>query len=306
MSKLERLLNLTAALLAAERPLTADQIRSRVEGYPENLVAFRRAFERDKDDLREMGIPLRREAASDLESSADGYRIDRDDYYLRDPGLDPDELAALHLAARVVRVGGRGATSALWKLGGQLGPAGEPTGAELVVIPTDVNLTPAFQAVAERRVVRFAYSGRDREVEPHRLELVRGRWYLSGHDRSRDDDRHFRLDRVDGPLDLGEPGGFDPPTSPGEGVRLEPWQLGDREPTTARLLVDTAQVPWARHELGAPVELREDGSAVFEVPVTDDVAFRGFVLAFLEHAEVLEPIELRHSIVEWLQQVARR
>ena len=58
MDKLERLLNLTAALLHTSRPLTAEEIRERVPGYPDNLVAFRRTFERDKDDLREMGIPL--------------------------------------------------------------------------------------------------------------------------------------------------------------------------------------------------------------------------------------------------------
>lgn len=301
MSKLERLLNLTAALLAADRPLTADQIRTRVEGYPEGQVAFRRAFERDKDDLREMGIPLVRRPVEGAETAVDGYRIDRDAYYLRDPGLEPDELAALHLAARAVRVGAGGATSALWKLGGQVG---EATAGELVVIPTDPNLTPAFQGVAERRVVSFSYGQRRREVEPHRLELVRGRWYLTGHDRWRDDERHFRLDRIEGLVELGPPDAFDPPAAPGEGLRLEPWQLGDREATTARLLVDPVHVPWAAQELGEPVEQRDDGSAVFEVPVTDDVAFRGFVLSFLEHAEVLDPPALRASIVSWLEELA--
>ncbi|MSW92769.1 MAG: DNA-binding transcriptional regulator, partial [Actinobacteria bacterium] len=58
ISKLERLLNLTAALLATARPLTAEQLRGRLEGYPDADASFRRAFERDKDDLRQMGIPI--------------------------------------------------------------------------------------------------------------------------------------------------------------------------------------------------------------------------------------------------------
>ena len=105
-SKLERLLNLTAALLDTPRPLTAEQLRQRVPGYPSDAVAFHRAFERDKDDLRELGIPLRRERVVVESREVDGYRVPPDDYYLRDPGLAPDELAALHLAAQVVRLGG--------------------------------------------------------------------------------------------------------------------------------------------------------------------------------------------------------
>ena len=60
MDKLERLLNLIAALLETPRAMSAEEIHERVPGYPEDSGAtFRRAFERDKDDLREMGVPLR-------------------------------------------------------------------------------------------------------------------------------------------------------------------------------------------------------------------------------------------------------
>ena len=117
-SKLERLLNLTAALLDTPRPLTAEQLRQRVPGYPEDAVAFHRAFERDKDDLRELGIPLRRERVRGRvrgRSTATGSRPRTTT--CATPGLAPDELAALHLAARVVRL--EGATEALWKLGGE-------------------------------------------------------------------------------------------------------------------------------------------------------------------------------------------
>src|SRR5687768_71001 len=100
-AKLERLLNLTAALLETPRPLSAQEIRERLGSYPDGRDAFHRAFERDKDDLREMGVPLEVATVPGTDPPVDGYRIPKDRYYLRDPGLDADELAALHLAASI-------------------------------------------------------------------------------------------------------------------------------------------------------------------------------------------------------------
>ena len=121
MAKLERLLNLTAALLETTRPLSADELRQRVPGYPEAKTSFRRAFERDKDDLRDMGIPLQLELIERDGLQVDGYRIPKDEYYLPDPDLTADELAALHLAASTVLIGGQQGSEALWKLGGTVG-----------------------------------------------------------------------------------------------------------------------------------------------------------------------------------------
>ncbi|HUQ39358.1 MAG TPA: hypothetical protein VM030_04330, partial [Acidimicrobiales bacterium] len=98
--RLERLVNLAAALLDAKRPLTREDLRERVPGYNEDDAAFRRAFERDKDALRGMGMPLALEPFDrDHPEEGSGYRIRPEEYSLPDPGLTPDELAALHLAA---------------------------------------------------------------------------------------------------------------------------------------------------------------------------------------------------------------
>src|SRR3954468_8398679 len=95
--RLERLLNLTAALLDATVPLSIDDVRERVPGYPEEAgETFRRAFERDKESLRHMGIPLRTQDIPGSDPPTTGYRIRRDEYALADPGLAPDELAALN------------------------------------------------------------------------------------------------------------------------------------------------------------------------------------------------------------------
>src|SRR5687767_2706304 len=97
-AKLERQLNLMATLLETRRPLTRTELRDRVTGYPSDGVAFRRAFERDKDELRKMGIAVVMEPIVGRDPPEDGYRIRRDEHYLRDPGLTGDELAALQFA----------------------------------------------------------------------------------------------------------------------------------------------------------------------------------------------------------------
>ena len=298
MAKLERLLNLMAALLETERPLTADELRGRIEGYPDADASFRRAFERDKDDLREMGVPISLEAVPGSDPPIDGYRIRKDEYYLDDPGLEPDELAALHLAATAVRVDSIAGAEAMRKLGGATKSGA--TVEALASVPADPRLSVLFAAVADRQAVSFDYRGETREVEPSRLDFQRGRWYLTGFDRVRDDERHFRLDRLESEITVGEVGAFER-TDSSSGLRRQPWELGDEPPTVAQLLIDPDQAAWARHHLDGPIETREDGSIVLDVTVTNEAAFRAFVLTFLEHAEILEPPELRASMVSWLQ-----
>ena len=302
VSKLERLLNLTAILLDTTRPLTADELRRRVDGYPPSDAAFRRAFERDKDDLRDLGVPLRIERAPDRD--VDAYRIRPEDYYLPDPGLDPEELAALHLASLAVRLDGLADREAIWKLGG-LAEAGVEV-PQVATLPSDERLGPLFGAITQRQVVEFRYRGEPRRVDPHRLDFRRGRWYLTGHDHARHDTRNFRLDRVEGPVAVvGRPGSFDRQGAH-PGLRLEAWRFGDDEPVEAELLVDAGRAVWARRQLGddAVAEERPDGSVVFRLPVLNRAAFRSFALDLLEHAEVLGPPELRRDVVAWLEDLA--
>ena len=100
--KTERLLGLVVCLLSSPRYLTAVQIRAAVPGYPESFEAFKRMFERDKEELRELGIPLETGFNSPGDDEA-GYRIPRQAYVLPEIRLEPDEAAVLSLAARVWR-----------------------------------------------------------------------------------------------------------------------------------------------------------------------------------------------------------
>jgi proteasome accessory factor B len=305
VDKLERLLVLLMTLLESDRLLRADEIRERVPGYPERDESFQRAFERDKDDLREMGVPVLLEPIEGAEPGAVGYRVDRRRYYLADPGLAPDELAALHLATTLVRVGDVAGIDALRTLGGLPGLDGAARD-PLVALPGEPNLGAVYTAVVERRPVRFRYRGEERELEPHRVDFQRGWWYLSGRDRDRGENRNFRLDRIEGTVALGERDAFDRPDERTGRPATAGWELPEDEPVAARLLVDADRAAWAEQLLGDDriTERSEDGGVVFTVDVHNRAAFRSFLLSFLDHARLLEPAELVDDLVAWLEPLA--
>jgi predicted DNA-binding transcriptional regulator YafY len=302
--RLERLVNLTATLLDTRRPLTLEEIAARLEpSYPENKPARRRAFERDKDTLRNLGVPIRTTPVDPLTNEL-GYEVRPDDYYLSDPGLTPDEQAALHVAVTAVRLEGGEAREGLRKLGGI---EGAPVQA-LATLPDTTGLGPLFDAVARRRSVTFDYRGEPRGLDPYGVVHRFGHWYVTGRDRDKDALRAFRVDRLDGAPTLGSVGGFDPPADfdPASALRSDPLTYGDDQPITARVLVDASHAAVVVDDLGedAVAERREDGSVVVKLAVVNREAFRSFVLGLLEHAEVLDPPALRADLVDWLHAMA--
>ncbi len=293
MSKLERLLNLTAALLDSTVPLTAAQIQRRVTGYPQDRSAFRRMFERDKADLRDMNVPLEITPNPETDPPIDGYVINRSDYVGADVRFEPDELAALHLATNLVRLDG--AEEGLVKLGG----GAVDTEAQIGLIPFDDLLATLVSAAADQRAVRFIYSEVERIVEPWRLSFAKGRWYLSGWDRLRDADRLYRVDRIDGPVrDVGQ--AEHPVADTPDPGSLRGWELGDSDPVTAVVKIDLDHAAWAHHVFGG-VEQSLDGSFVVRVQVRNIEAFRSAVITFLDHAEILSPKSIRDDMVRWLK-----
>ena len=294
MDKLERLLNLTAALLHAEIPLTAEELRDRVGGYPDTKATFRRAFERDKDDLRSMGMPLRIEPVPGVDPPVDGYRLDRDEYAGTELAFEADELAALHLATSLVRLDGD--DTALVKLGAA---GGDAPADSVGRVPFNDTLATMIGAAVDRRALSFTYNDVERIVEPWKLSFTRGHWYLSGFDRLRKDQRLYRVDRIEGDVSLSGPAEA-PVGDVNEPINLRGWELGDGPAIEATIVVDADQAAHARHILGDVVD-RPDGSVTATLDVRNIDAFRSFVLSFLEHAEILEPADLRNDFVEWLE-----
>ena len=302
LAKIERLLTLMNALLGAPRPVRASELRQRVPGYPEDDASFKRAFERDKDELRDMGVPLLVENVPGTDPPVAGYRIRRQDYELRDPGLEPDELEALNLAAAVIGSDGALGQRALFKLGGAA-----PSDAPAAEIPADPDLVAAFTGVAERRAVRFRYHDVDRLVNPYRLEFLRGRWYLNGFDHLRGEERWYRMSRVEGGVAVdATPASFQRPVEAVPGLRLDPWVLGGHtDPVVAEVWFDPAVAAAVRAEVGESQVVRDDADGlVVSLVVTNREGFRAWLLSFLDRAELRSPPELRAELVAWLTEVA--
>jgi proteasome accessory factor B len=221
ISKAERLMDLVIALLNTRRYRTAAWIREHVAGYDGRSAAdsgdeaFARMFERDKQELRDLGIPI------ETEPGGDGYRIEPSAFALPPLSLTAAESAALAVAARFwdTTVLGEVGGSALRKVrdADETGAAGEePSWAAAVqarLRTPDPAFVDLFAAVRARRGVRFEYRGvadrapAARTVEPWGLVNVRGAWYLVGLDRDRGAERTFRLSRITGPVTtVGKPG----------------------------------------------------------------------------------------------------
>ena len=222
----ERLVNLVICLLSTRQFLTAERIRDAVPGYeppdgdPRTDEAFKRMFERDKAELRDLGVPLETGRNSVFDSD-DGYRITRREYELPAIEFDPAEAAAVGLAARLWQSAtlGTPARNALIKLRAGGTDVEAASGGVLPYVDASDPSLPAFlDAARHARAVRFDYlksgSGTPerRDVEPWGVLSWRRRWYVVGFDRVRADVRSFRLSRVQGEVSAyGKPGGFERP-----------------------------------------------------------------------------------------------
>jgi predicted DNA-binding transcriptional regulator YafY len=327
--KAERLLNLIAFLLETDRLITPQQIQDTVPGYADqSWEAFKRMFERDKEALREVGIPLEVAPMAGLGEPEEGYRIPKDRYYLPELDLAAEELASLWLAAGLVRLQDpTAARTALLKLAGELPP--EVERARLSWLSADLGLAVqglprAFEAVAERRTITFDYRGRSgvqtRTLDPYGLVHRKGTWYLVGRDHDRGENRSFRLDRVSGELNFRNKGGpgaeFESPEGfrPQEALEVPPFvgrdlgrDVGREESTQAvealvRFDASTAwwierTHPWLR------LEWADDGAASAQVPVSDSAGFVSWLLSLGEGVELVEPEVLRGEVLARLEEI---
>ena len=298
----ERILNLLAYLLTVSRPVTADEIRNTVKGYDQaSDDAFRRTFERDKDLLRKLGVPLalRHTDAWEVEL---GYVVPADEYAIPDPGLTDEERSALLLAAQAVRFGGQATeAAAIFKLGGAPLPSGASIAADLGH-DLDV-LGELFGAVVDRHRISMTYRGRKRTVEPYGLGHRFGHWYLLAPEMGDPSTvKTFRVDRmelftVDETADaFDRPSGFDVRRALSN-VTTAP----DVQDTTAtvRFDRDVGEVA-VRQAANATIVSRDDDSVVAEVHVTSESVFIGWLIGFDDRAVIESPPELIESFLSYI------
>jgi proteasome accessory factor B len=213
ISKVERLMNLVIALLSTRTFITAERIRETVSGYADSASdeAFSRMFERDKNELRDLGIPLETGRVSQSDPT-EGYRINRETYALPAVELTGDEAAAVAVATQLwespeLITATQGALLKLRAAGTDIEAvdaaiAFTSTAALPSLRGSEEVLGILLSAIDSGHAVQFSHrSSRSdpyvtRTVEPWGVVTNKGRWYLVGHDRDRDAVRTFRLSRI--------------------------------------------------------------------------------------------------------------
>jgi proteasome accessory factor B/proteasome accessory factor C len=303
-SKAERLLNLLMALRGTHAGLDRDQVRAVVRGYDPDasIEAFERMFERDKDELRAMGVPL--VTRTDASGVVTGYRIEGD-WALPPLDLTPAELAVLGLAARIWQRAelAPAALNALRKVEARLGMESAPAQAAPVagLSADSPALGALIAACSARTAVTFAYrKGPDqpaeaRHVQPWGVVWWRGHWYVVGHDTDRGGTRVFRASRIDGAVRVeGAPAGYEVPA--GFDARAAIGRFAAEDAVVLRVAVLPGAGAALRRE-ATPVEstraLRmtgaDDGWDHLDLPVGDLAAGVARVLALGSAARVLAP-----------------
>lgn len=310
-AKTERLLNLVLCLLYTRRPLPKSRIRAVVPQYGDATSdeAFDRMFERDKDELRELGIPLVTEEIGGAWDDEVGYRIDQREYALPDISFEADELAVLGLASRT------------WAHASLAGPAAqalrklkaagiERDGDSLVGIEPRLGTSePAFEpvknAVVGQRTISFGYrTGGEGEVntrvvQPWGLASWHGRWYLTGFDLDRQAPRVFRLSRIDG--DVTEVRKAEPYAVPADHRAQEMIRtsVGEQRTRDAVLRVRAERGNTLRRRATSTTDLGEWSELV--VPFGDDDALADEVCGYGADVVVTSPPEVRELVVQRLR-----
>jgi predicted DNA-binding transcriptional regulator YafY len=289
-------------------------LREAIETYKDNPSeeAFERMFERDKDELRSMGVPVETVEGADGAGGIEGYRVAADDYALPAVDFTADELAVLGLAARVWEQASLGpaAQRAVQKLEalGSGAVVDGPVGIETRIATAEPSFPVLLEAVRTRRAVRFSYRkpGDDapeaREVQPWGVASRRGHWYLVGHDLARGAARVFRLSRVMGAARAyGEPGSYDVP----EGVDVV-GMIAESAPRPGSLTATIRVAPGRANGLRrrAASTTPEGDLDVLEVPFSDDEAMAADIVGLGSAAVVLAPESLRSAVVRRLRLAA--
>ena len=303
-------------LLARDVPKTREEIWRDTGLYAPDgttdkrqLDSARASFERDKALIRNLGVRI---TESIEHGGATSYTIRREDYFLPDLQLTPDEQLALRFAAARVDIGETWDLEAVAKLtstetaasGGDGSLSADVALETAAAQQTAGSLLPRLAAAsAERAQVRFAYGGRRRDAQPLGLLCRAGYWYLA----AREDGvvKTFRVDRMESDADVGERGAFArADVDVAALLPSEPMEIDFGDDFVARVQIDATMAQQPTAERGRVVERHDDGSVTVTVRVRNRAAFRVWLLDMGRHAVVESPPELLDEVTSWLRALA--
>ncbi len=325
-------------LLKHRSPVGKEDIRKAIPDYSElKGSSFDRTFERDKSELRSLGIPVKAYSIEDrqeivspaqaakLKAEEIGYLIDKDEYYLQDLDFTPEEWAALSL------VGGMShrhdpsdqdedLKSLLQKIG-CLRSAGASDEAGAGISPArraeadaeDKALPGLQQAARERITAEFSYHtiSRDatekRKADPYLLLYNAGVWYLVAHCHKREEVRTFKVSRITNlKLLLKSPRFVIPDSFRKESYAgRKAWELGGDKPSQVLLKADPKQAWLARRDLG-PNANWDQKTGQARVPVSNAEPFIRWAAANCDRVKILEPKELADRVEQRVKDMLKK
>ncbi len=330
MQKAQRLLDLAAFLLRAAEPVSWREIQEQfAEDYGGSGEAAIRKFERDKAELLELGIPVRYVAGDeDLQA---GYLIDRDEFYLPDLKLPPEDLALLYLAGSAALASGafpysRDLSHAMNKLSFAARAPGASESAALATLRLSGGNGPEAppglledlsRAVASRKRVHLTYAGAERrarterDVDPYGLFQKGGAWFLTGWCHLRRSLRTFHLGRIEA-LTVNGAAPRSPDFTPRPGFALaevatrETWEFTVHAPLRCRVRLEPPTPAEVRASFGPRARFRDEGGATLvELDATNGEGLVRHVLSLGERAELLAPRALRERARDILAGLAK-
>lgn len=305
--KTERLLNLVFALMGTGQPLNREKIRRSVAGYEvcTSDQSFERMFERDKDELRSMGVPV--ETVTNPFDEVVGYRIAKDRYQLVDLNLSSRDLELLSAASHVwdEAVLNNAALTAMLKVESSQDKSYRDSslGGVVRVRAQHSNILPLLAAARESRVVTFDYKPpgdviEKRTVEPWSVTCRDGHWYVIGYDQVRRAQRIFRLSRIEGSIKTTAKSAVTtPPASRFPEISLP----HDESPITAQVRIRPLSGALLR-KYGSVIE-SSDECDVIELNATTSEIIR-WLLPAAPELIAIQPEQLRRDLLASLSLIA--
>ena len=306
--KNERLVNLTIALLATKRYLTKNEIFRNIDGYEGSAEAKERMFERDKDDLRKLGIQIEVGGLDPLFDDEAGYRIRPESYALSLRDLTPTQVTLLSLAAQAWQDAAftdlsQQALRKLTSIGLDTDSSQLPVMAPKL-IGADENLRSALDALTSLTTIEFDYLNiqgiaQKRQLQVYGVQARKSHWYLIGLDTEKNAIRNFRVDRIQGVVNsVGKAQSYVIPTS---------FEITELEPAIQTPLAVLQVRPGAGYQLrrmATTVETADDWD-LLEVPIFDLDFVTNLVLWHGEDVIVSSPVQLRSAVISALEKLVK-
>lgn len=306
--KNERLVNLTIALLATKRYLTKNEIFRNIEGYEGSAEAKERMFERDKDDLRKLGIQIEVGGLDPLFDDEAGYRIRPESYALSLRDLTPTQVTLLSLAAQAWQDAAftdlsQQALRKLTSIGLDTDSSQLPVMAPKL-IGADENLRSALDALTSLTTIEFDYLNiqgvaQKRQLQVYGVQARKSHWYLIGLDTEKSAIRNFRVDRIQGVVTtVGKAQSYAIPAT---------FEIAELEPVIETPLAVLQVRPGAGYQLrrlATTIETADDWD-LLEVPIFDLGFVTSMVLWHGEDVIVSSPAQLKSAVVSALETLVK-